>query len=147
MTPWEIHGTEFGNCNCDYACPCQFNSLPNHGFCEAAVGYQVERGHYGDVKLDGLRMAGMYQWPGAVHEGNGTMQLIIDEDASEAQRAALIAIMNGKDTEDVPFANFSRQLMRKADAVKKRSSCDAVRLRLTIEEGRLSRRARSRRPR
>ncbi len=44
---------------------------------------------------------------------------------------------HGKDTEDVPFANFSRQLMRKADAVKKRSSCDAVRLRLTIEEGRV----------
>jgi len=100
MTPWEIHGTEFGNCNCDYACPCQFNSLPNHGFCEAAVGYEIERGHYGSVKLDGLRMAAMYQWPGAVHEGNGTMQLIIGEGASEAQREALITIMSGEDTED-----------------------------------------------
>jgi hypothetical protein len=64
------------------------------------VGYEIERGHYGDVKLDGLRMAGMYQWPGAVHEGNGTMQLIVDEGASAAQRAALIAIMSGEDTED-----------------------------------------------
>ncbi len=44
---------------------------------------------------------------------------------------------HGKDTEDVPFANFSRQILRKADAVKKRSSCDAVRLRLIIEEGRV----------
>ncbi len=44
---------------------------------------------------------------------------------------------NGKDTEDVSFANFSRQIVRKADAVKNRSSCDAVRLRLTIEEGRV----------
>jgi hypothetical protein len=35
-----------------------------------------------------------------VHEGNGTMQLIVDENASEAQRAALIAIMSGEDTED-----------------------------------------------
>ena len=101
MTPWEVHGIELANCNCVYACPCQFNALPNYGFCEAAVGYEIERGHYGDVKLDGLRMAAMYQWPGAVHEGNGTMQLIIDESASAAQRAALIAIMTGEDTEDM----------------------------------------------
>jgi hypothetical protein len=44
---------------------------------------------------------------------------------------------HGKDTEDVSFTNFSRQIVRKADAVKNRSSCDAVRLRLTIEEGRV----------
>lgn len=44
---------------------------------------------------------------------------------------------HGKDTEDVSFANFSRQIERKAEAVKNRSSCDAVRLRLTIDEGRV----------
>ena len=44
---------------------------------------------------------------------------------------------HGKNSEDVSFANFSRQIVRKADAVKNRSSCDAVRLRLTIEEGRV----------
>lgn len=99
MTPWEIHGIEFGNCNCVYACPCQFNARPTDDFCAAAIGYQIHRGHYGDVTLDGLRMAGMYRWPGAVHEGNGTMQLVIDERASEEQRQALIAIMSGEDTE------------------------------------------------
>ncbi len=99
MTPWEIHGVEFANCNCDYACPCQFNSRPTHGDCRAACGYEISRGRYGDVALDGVRGAAMYAWPGAVHEGNGTMQLIIDERADEAQRAALIAIMSGEDTE------------------------------------------------
>lgn len=100
MTVWEIHGRELGNCNCDYACPCQFNSLPNDGTCQAAVGYEVETGFYGDVKLDGLRMAATYKWPGAVHEGNGEMQLIIDERATPEQRTALERIMNGEDTEE-----------------------------------------------
>lgn len=100
MTPWTIHGVEFGNCNCSYACPCQFNALPNEGFCEASVGYAVEKGHYGDVSLDGLRMAAQYKWPGPVHEGNGTMQLFVDRSATEAQRAAAIAIMTGEDTEE-----------------------------------------------
>jgi hypothetical protein len=24
-TAWVLKGTEYGNCNCDYGCPCQFN--------------------------------------------------------------------------------------------------------------------------
>lgn len=100
MTPWEIHGLEFSNCNCIYACPCQFNALPDKGHCQASVGYSIKRGHHGDVRLDGLRMAAQYKWPGAVHEGNGTMQLFIDPGASEAQRKSLLAIMSGEDTEE-----------------------------------------------
>ena len=33
MIKWEIKAREFGNCNCDYGCPCQFNALPTHGHC------------------------------------------------------------------------------------------------------------------
>jgi len=60
MTPWEIKAREFGNCNCSYGCPCQFNDLPTHGNCEASVGFQIDEGHHGDVKLDGVRMAGIF---------------------------------------------------------------------------------------
>lgn len=96
---WEIKAREFANCNCAYGCPCQFNALPTDGTCRAAVGFQIDEGHFGDVKLDGLRAAGLYTWPGAVHEGNGTMQLIVDDSASPAQREALLTIMQGKETE------------------------------------------------
>ena len=41
----------------------------------------------------------MYHWPGAVHEGNGTMQLVVDERADEGQREALLKIMQGEETE------------------------------------------------
>ena len=101
MSAWEIQGVEFANCNCDYGCPCQFNALPTHGTCEAAVGFRIDKGFHGDVKLDGLRMAGCYQWPGPVHEGNGVMQLIIDEGATEEQRKSLITIATGGDTDDL----------------------------------------------
>lgn len=100
-TEWRIKGKEFGNCNCSYGCPCQFNALPTHGFCCAAVGYEIEQGHFGDVKLDGLRSAGIYKWPGPVHEGGGTMQLIVDKRADAKQRDALLKIMSGQETEDM----------------------------------------------
>ncbi len=96
---WEIKGRSFANCNCSYGCPCQFNALPTDGTCRAAVGYQIDEGHFDGVKLDGLRAAGLYSWPGAVHEGKGTMQLIVDESASPEQRDALLTIMQGKETE------------------------------------------------
>ena len=98
---WRIRGREFANCNCSYGCPCQFNARPTHGDCRAAVGYQIDEGHFGDVRLDGLRAAGIYSWPGAVHEGNGTMQLIIDERADDRQRDALLKIMTGQETAEM----------------------------------------------
>jgi len=98
---WEIKGTEFANCNCIYACPCQFNALPDKGFCEAVARYQIEQGHFGDVRLDGLRAAAMWHWPGAVHEGNGIMQLVIDERANAEQRQALVKILSGQETDEM----------------------------------------------
>jgi len=98
---WRIKGTELGNCNCAYGCPCQFNALPTHGNCRAALGFEIEEGHFGAVKLDGLRMVELVSFPGPVHEGNGTMQVIIDERADAAQRDALVKIMTGQETDDM----------------------------------------------
>lgn len=99
MVTWTIKGRELANCNCSYGCPCQFNALPTYGNCEAAVGYQIDEGNFGDVRLDGLLCAAVYTWPGAVHDGKGTMQLIIDDRATEEQRNALLTIMSGGETE------------------------------------------------
>jgi len=58
---WTIKGHEFINCNCAYGCPCQFNALPTHGFCEAVGGFQIDQGFHGDTKLDALRFVGMFE--------------------------------------------------------------------------------------
>ena len=121
MIDWRIKGRELANCNCAYGCPCQFNALPTTGNCEAAVGYQFDEGHFGDVKLDGLRAAATYYWPGPVHEGNGKMQLIIDERADEAQRNALIAILQGEETEPMAtvWAVYSAMCPNKLEPLTK----------------------------
>ena len=98
---WELKATEFANCNCSYGCPCQFNGLPTHGNCRYVAGFQIEQGHFGDVGLDGLRAVTMAIWPGAVHEGNGTMQMVIDERADARQRDALAKILTGQETLDM----------------------------------------------
>src|SRR5258708_34817933 len=96
---WEFEGSEFTNCNCAYGCPCQFNALPTRGFCEACVGIQIDKGRHGATALDGLRIAGMFRWPGPIHEGNGEAAVVISKSANPAQREALLRILTGQDTD------------------------------------------------
>ena len=101
MTPWEIHAVLVANCNCAYGCPCQFDALPTYGTCEAADGFQVEKGFYGEVSLDGLSAGMLAKWPGPIHEGDGERLIIIDNQANADQRNALEKIISGEDTEEL----------------------------------------------
>ena len=96
---WEMQGTEFANCSCDVGCPCQFNAPPSKGHCHAHTFIRVERGHFGDVPLDGLHWGILVAWPAAIHKGNGTFVVVVDERADARQRAALEAIGQGRETE------------------------------------------------
>jgi|TARA_B100000315_G_scaffold167172_1_gene155690 hypothetical protein len=101
MTPWEIHTVVVANCNCAYGCPCQFDALPTYGTCEAADGFQIEKGFYGGVSLEGLSAGMLAKWPGPIHEGNGERLLIIDDQATAEQRNALEKIISGEDTDEL----------------------------------------------
>jgi len=116
FTEWMIQGPEVTSCSCACGCPCQFNSLPTNGDCRAAAGMQIEKGHYGKIKLDGLRWAFTIAWPGAIHMGHGEMQPIVDERATPEQREALSKIITGKDT--VAGATFFNVFVSMCDTVR-----------------------------
>ncbi len=98
-----LKGTEYGNCNCDYGCPCQFMGRPSSpdGSCRYVTFTQIDLGHYADVVLDGLNFVWLGGWPGPVHEGDGVLQLIIDERADDAQREAIRRIVYNEDTDEL----------------------------------------------
>lgn len=96
---WRIEAIDITTCNCDFSCPCQFNALPTHGDCRAAVGFLIERGHFGETRLDGVKFVVLAAWPRAIHQGEGELQLIIDPDTTEDQRAAVDALVKGEETE------------------------------------------------
>ena len=104
MATWEIKARELVNCSCDYGCSCQFNGLPDKGHCYAVAGIQIDEGHHGETRLDGLRIAAIFKWPGAIHEGQGEALAFVDSRADEEQRGALLRIMTGQDTD--PFATM-----------------------------------------
>lgn len=93
---WHLRGTVLVACNCDYGCPCNFNARPTTGDCEGGWVWHIEDGQHGDTRLDGLDVSLMCDWPGAIHEGNGAVLILIDERANEAQREALLSLLSGK---------------------------------------------------
>lgn len=60
---WSFNATIIEACTCTMFCPCYFNTKPAphdaHGaskhFCRFNMGYQVNKGTYGAVKLDGAK--------------------------------------------------------------------------------------------
>jgi hypothetical protein len=88
-TDWHLKGEGTMICNCDWGCPCQFDALPTHGSCEGMSAWIIEEGHFGDVRLDGVKFSQVVWWPGPMHEGQGYLQLIVDESATAEQRAAM----------------------------------------------------------
>lgn len=63
-------------------------------------------GHYGDTSLSGLKFLVLVKIPGALHEGHGTIQAIIDESASEEQIGGLAAIFSGQESKEGTLFNI-----------------------------------------
>jgi hypothetical protein len=97
-TTWHMSGQGYEFCNCQFGCGCNFGGFPNSkdGSCQALVGFTVTKGHCGAVSLEGVRGAGIFLWPKAIHEGNGKAVFIVDPAVSDAQVEALAQIFTGQ---------------------------------------------------
>lgn len=98
MTRWQLTGNGYEFCNCDFGCGCNFGGFPNSedGSCRALVGLHVSKGRCGDVDLSGVKCAGVYAWPKAIHEGNGKVAFVVDPATTDKQVEALAQIFTGK---------------------------------------------------
>jgi hypothetical protein len=96
---WNANGEYFEIYTCDYLCPCLSSNLtapPTKGDCAFAFAFRVDRGHFGDVVLDGLCFALAGVAPGPMGAGNWRVGLIVDERADAAQEQAISAIVSGQ---------------------------------------------------
>jgi hypothetical protein len=97
-TTWQMNGQYYETCSCDFVCPCILGQMavkPSKGSCTFAMAYQIERGKYGAVSLDGVGFIVLGWTPEEMAKGNWSVGLIIDERASAEQRDAITAIASG----------------------------------------------------
>ena len=95
---WQVSGQYYETCSCDFVCPClpaQMTVTPSKGSCTFAMAFQVDRGHYGSVSLDGLGFIVLGLTPEAMGKGNWSVGVIADDRATAEQRDALVAIASG----------------------------------------------------
>jgi len=97
-TSWSVKGQYYETCSCDFVCPClpaQMAVKPTKESCTFAMAFQIERGSYGAVSLDGLGFIVLGFTPEAMAAGNWSVGLVTDERASAEQREAITAIASG----------------------------------------------------
>lgn len=95
---WKMSGQYYETCSCDFVCPCvpgQMAVRPSKGSCTFAMAFQVERGNFGTLSLDGLGFIVLGFTPEAMGNGDWSVGLIADERASTEQRDAITAIASG----------------------------------------------------
>ena len=95
---WQVSGQYYETCNCDFVCPCILGQMavkPSKGSCTFAMGFQIERGRYGTVPLDGLGFIVLGFTPAEMGKGNWSVGVIADERASAEQRDAIAGIASG----------------------------------------------------
>src|SRR5687767_15397887 len=95
---WKVSGQYYETCNCDFICPCvpaQLTIRPSKGSCTFAMAFQIERGQFGTVSLDGLGFIVLGLTPEAMGKGNWSVGLLADDRASGEQRDAITAIASG----------------------------------------------------
>jgi hypothetical protein len=94
---WQIEGRYVEYCSCDYGCPCENMAEPTHGDCTGLVAFKIDQGYCENVRLDDLGVVATFYFPRAIHHGQGVLQPILDERASQEQRDALFYILSGED--------------------------------------------------
>jgi hypothetical protein len=93
-----VNGQYYETCSCDFVCPCilgQMAGAPTKGTCTFAMAFQIERGNYGSVSLDGLAFIVLGLTPEAMGKGNWSVGVIADDRATAEQREAISAIASG----------------------------------------------------
>src|SRR6185436_18638062 len=96
MPQWKLKADYFQACSCDYGCPCEFQAPPTKGFCEGIGTWRIVEGNFDSVSLSGISFGFAAHWPQAIHHGNGTLALFVDERASAEQRNAILTIATGQ---------------------------------------------------
>ncbi len=96
---WSVNATAIEACSCPMFCQCYFNSKPaahhDHGgeakhYCRANLAYRINKGQYGDVKLDGAKFWLANDLGGDFSMGKMDWVVVTyDKATSSAQRAAI----------------------------------------------------------
>jgi hypothetical protein len=94
-TKYQLEGRLLEVCTCDVLCPCWVGADPDGGMCDSALGWHIDSGSIQGVDVSGLTVALSVHIPGNVLKGNWRALVYVDDQATQAQQDALLAVFTG----------------------------------------------------
>jgi hypothetical protein len=95
---WSLEGRSISGDSCGVDCPCNLGGPPHNGECRFIQIRQVDKGQYGDVKLDGVKFGMAGQFTREVTGGPTKFSFVafyIDSGATAEQKEALRKLFSG----------------------------------------------------
>jgi hypothetical protein len=92
---WAIKAEYAESCCCLPTCPCYFGSPPTHGHCDGIMLTEINEGHYGNTRLDGITVVTVLrlgEW----------VEFYVSENATDDQVKAAQKLMEIVLAEDFP---------------------------------------------
>lgn len=98
---WSFNATIIEACSCTMFCPCYFSTVPSthgHGamaehYCRFNMGYKVNKGSFGDVKLDGVKFWIAGDLGSDFSKGAEWAEITFEPSATKEQRDAITTIV------------------------------------------------------
>jgi hypothetical protein len=113
---WALEGRSISADSCGVDCPCNLGGPPQNGECRFIQIRQVDKGRYGDVKLDGVKFGMAGQFTREVTGGPTKFSFVafyIDSGATAEQKEALRKLFSGPS-----FAGLGQPAELKEAAIK-----------------------------
>lgn len=93
---YQLEGQVIEVCTCNAICPCWIGEPPDMGYCDGILAYHVEKGSADGTDVSGRTLAIVAHIPGTAVDGNWKVRLYVDDQASDAQKDALVNAWSGK---------------------------------------------------
>jgi hypothetical protein len=96
---YRLEGTYFETCTCEFACPCSASNLAapaTYDCCRVLLAFHVDSGAVDGVDVAGKTVTLLADAPKQMTDGGWRVGVIVDEDTSEDQRAALVSVFGGE---------------------------------------------------
>jgi hypothetical protein len=93
---YHLEGRLLEVCTCRVLCPCWIGEDPDFGTCQSIVAWHFDQGTIDGVDVAGNTIAAVCHLPGNILQGNWSVAIYINDDATKEQEEALLKVYTGQ---------------------------------------------------
>ena len=93
---YAVEGSLLEVCDCNVMCPCWVGEDPDYGICQGLLVWNIKKGNVDATDISGHTLAALCHIPGNILKGDWSVRLYVDQQASAAQKDAILNVWSGK---------------------------------------------------